>query len=118
MIIFVREDLHTYLADKMPASVHVLMYYRSISTQSIINTDSGDSKENCVPMQNPMSSSPVLSDPAPKKSPSTSFVTLDEKGEYVQVDKKDPNPTKDQTEMDKDVTVLKTFQKCQAMGSA
>ncbi|ERE72054.1 GRB2-associated-binding protein 2 [Cricetulus griseus] len=39
--------------------------------RSISNTDSEDSEENCVPMQNPMSPSPVPSgtnNPAPKKS--------------------------------------------------
>ncbi|ERE70961.1 GRB2-associated-binding protein 2 [Cricetulus griseus] len=37
----------------------------------VSHTDSGDSEENCVPLQNPMSSSPVSSvtnNPAPKKS--------------------------------------------------
>ncbi|ERE70950.1 GRB2-associated-binding protein 2 [Cricetulus griseus] len=80
-------------------------YCRSISI-----TDSGDCEENYVPMQNLMSSSPLPSgtnNPAPKKStgnvnyidpdfqlpssspqhkPSTSSVTSDEKGEYVQTD--------------------------------
>ncbi|XP_040820018.1 GRB2-associated-binding protein 2 [Ochotona curzoniae] len=84
---------------------------RPISTQSITSTDSGDSEENYVPMQNPVSASPVPSgtnSPAPKKStgsvdylaldfqpsspsphrkPSTSSVTSDEKVDYVQVDK-------------------------------
>ncbi|ERE68271.1 GRB2-associated-binding protein 2 [Cricetulus griseus] len=70
-----------------------------------------DSEENYVPIQNPMSSSPVPSgtnNPTPKKNtdnvnyialdfqrvsqsphhkPSTSSVASDEKGEYVQVDK-------------------------------
>ncbi|ERE67316.1 GRB2-associated-binding protein 2 [Cricetulus griseus] len=88
-----------------------LDYCHSISTQSITNTDSRDSEENYVPMQNPMSSSPVPSgtnNQAPKKStgivnyialdfqplslsphhkPSTSSVTLDDKVEYVQIDK-------------------------------
>uniref|UniRef100_A0A452F163 GRB2 associated binding protein 2 n=1 Tax=Capra hircus TaxID=9925 RepID=A0A452F163_CAPHI len=86
-------------------------YCRPISTQSITSTDSGDSEENYVPMQNPVSASPVPSgtnSPAPKKStgsvdylaldfqpsspsphrkPSTSSVTSDEKVDYVQVDK-------------------------------
>ncbi|EGW12828.1 GRB2-associated-binding protein 2 [Cricetulus griseus] len=89
--------------------------FNSSSSQycrSISNTDSRDSEENHVPMQNPMSSSPVPSgsnSPAPKKSPgnvnyialdfqlvsqsphhkpSTSSVASDEKEEYVQVDKK------------------------------
>ncbi|ERE72066.1 GRB2-associated-binding protein 2 [Cricetulus griseus] len=88
--------------------------FNSSSSQycrSISNTDSRNSEENYVPMQNPMSSSPVSSgtnSPAPKKrignvnnialdfqpvsqiphhKPSTSSVSLDEKGEYVQVDK-------------------------------
>ncbi|ERE72624.1 GRB2-associated-binding protein 2 [Cricetulus griseus] len=85
---------------------HSSQYCRSIS-----NTDSRDSEENYVPMQNPKSSSPVPSgtnSPDPKKStgnvnyialdfqpvsqsphckPSTSSVASDEKGEYVQVDK-------------------------------
>lgn len=84
-------------------------YCRPISTQSITSTDSGDSEENYVPMQNPVSASPVPSgtnSPAPKKStgsvdylaldfqpsspsphrkPSTSSVTSDEKVDYVQV---------------------------------
>lgn len=86
-------------------------YCRPISTQSITSTDSGDSEENYVPMQNPVSASPIpsgTSSPAPKKStgsvdylaldfqpsspsphrkPSTSSVTSDEKVDYVQVDK-------------------------------
>ncbi|XP_060016106.1 GRB2-associated-binding protein 2 isoform X1 [Lagenorhynchus albirostris] len=86
-------------------------YCRPISTQSITSTDSGDSEENYVPMQNPVSASPIPSgtnSPAPKKStgsvdylaldfqpsspsphrkPSTSSVTSDEKVDYVQVDK-------------------------------
>nr|XP_053781335.1 GRB2-associated-binding protein 2 isoform X2 [Desmodus rotundus] len=86
-------------------------YCRPISTQSITSTDSGDSEENYVPMQNPVSASPLPSgtnSPAPKKStgsvdylaldfqpsspsphrkPSTSSVTSDEKVDYVQVDK-------------------------------
>ncbi|KAM5246040.1 GRB2-associated-binding protein 2 [Ctenodactylus gundi] len=84
---------------------------RPVSTQSVTSTDSGDSEENYVPMQNPVSASPVpsgTSSPAPKKSsgsvdylaldfqpgspgphrkPSTSSVTSDEKVDYVQVDK-------------------------------
>ncbi|XP_044524121.1 GRB2-associated-binding protein 2 [Gracilinanus agilis] len=84
---------------------------RPVSTQSITSTDSGDSEENYVPMQNPVSASPVPSgtnSPAPKKStgsvdylaldfqpsspsphrkPSTSSITSDEKVDYVQVDK-------------------------------
>ncbi|XP_060032666.1 GRB2-associated-binding protein 2 isoform X4 [Erinaceus europaeus] len=86
-------------------------YCRPISTQSITSTDSGDSEENYVPMQNPVSASPIASgtsSPAPKKStgsvdylaldfqpsspsphrkPSTSSITSDEKVDYVQVDK-------------------------------
>uniref|UniRef100_H3A4A7 GRB2 associated binding protein 2 n=1 Tax=Latimeria chalumnae TaxID=7897 RepID=H3A4A7_LATCH len=83
---------------------------RPVSTQSITSTDSGDSEENYVPMQNPVSASPVRSgtnSPAPRKSgnvdylaldfqpsspsphrkPSTSSITSDEKVDYVQVDK-------------------------------
>uniref|UniRef100_A0A3B3YGA7 PH domain-containing protein n=1 Tax=Poecilia mexicana TaxID=48701 RepID=A0A3B3YGA7_9TELE len=83
---------------------------RPISTQSITSTDSGDSEENYVAMQNPASTSPAMSgtsSPAPRKSgnvdylaldfqpgspsphrkPSTSSVTSDEKVDYVQVDK-------------------------------
>ncbi|XP_043927247.1 GRB2-associated-binding protein 2 [Protopterus annectens] len=83
---------------------------RPVSTQSITSTDSGDSEDNYVPMQNPVSASPVPSgtnSPAPRKSgnvdylaldfqpsspspnrkPSTSSVTSDEKVDYVQVDK-------------------------------
>ncbi|MEJ1275896.1 hypothetical protein NN561_006795 [Cricetulus griseus] len=89
--------------------------FNSSSSQyccSISNTDSRNSEENYIPMQNPMSSSPVssgINSSAPKKrtgnvnyialdfqpvsqsphqKPSTSSVTSDEKGEYVQVDKK------------------------------
>ncbi|ERE72726.1 GRB2-associated-binding protein 2 [Cricetulus griseus] len=88
--------------------------FNSSSSQycrSMSNTDSRDSEENYVPMQNPMSSSPVFSgtnSPDPKKStgnvnyialdfqpvsqsphckPSTSTVASDENGKYVQVDK-------------------------------
>ncbi|XP_074839401.1 GRB2-associated-binding protein 2 isoform X1 [Carettochelys insculpta] len=88
-----------------------LQYCRPVSTQSITSTDSGDSEENYVAMQNPVSASPVPSgtnSPAPKKSsgsvdylaldfqpnspgphrkPSTSSVPSDEKVDYVQVDK-------------------------------
>ncbi|XP_078514618.1 GRB2-associated-binding protein 2 isoform X1 [Lissotriton helveticus] len=86
-------------------------YCRPVSTQSITSTSSGDSEENYVAMQNPVSASPVRSgtnSPAPKKStgsvdylaldfqpnspgphrkPSTSSVASDEKVDYVQVDK-------------------------------
>ncbi|XP_023611694.1 LOW QUALITY PROTEIN: GRB2-associated-binding protein 2 [Myotis lucifugus] len=86
-------------------------YCRPTSTQSITSTDSGDSEENYVSMQYPVSASPIPSgtnSPAPKKStgsvdylaldfqpsspsphrkPSTSSVTSDEKVDYVQVDK-------------------------------
>ncbi|XP_028581770.1 GRB2-associated-binding protein 2 [Podarcis muralis] len=86
-------------------------YCRPISTQSITSTDSGDSEENYVAMQNPVSASPIpsgTSSPATKKStgnvdylaldfqpsspgphrkPSTSSVASDEKVDYVQVDK-------------------------------
>ncbi|XP_019379987.1 PREDICTED: GRB2-associated-binding protein 2 [Gavialis gangeticus] len=86
-------------------------YCRPVSTQSITSTDSGDSEENYVAMQNPVSASPVPSgtnSPAPKKSsgsvdylaldfqpsspgphrkPSTSSAASDEKVDYVQVDK-------------------------------
>ncbi|CAI5692949.1 GRB2-associated-binding protein 2 isoform X3 [Oreochromis niloticus] len=83
---------------------------RPISTQSITSTDSADSEENYVAMQNPASTSPAVSgtsSPAPRKcgnvdylalefqpgtpnphrKPSTSSVTSDEKVDYVQVDK-------------------------------
>ncbi|XP_036393039.1 GRB2-associated-binding protein 2 [Megalops cyprinoides] len=83
---------------------------RPVSTQSITSTDSADSEENYVAMQNPASTSPAVSgtsSPAPRKSgnvdylaldfqpgslsphrkPSTSSVTSDEKVDYVQVDK-------------------------------
>ncbi|EGW01733.1 GRB2-associated-binding protein 2 [Cricetulus griseus] len=90
-------------------------YCNSISTQSITR-DSRESEENYVPMQNPKSSSPVsngTNSPDAKKStgnvnyialdfqpvsqsphckPSTSSVTSDEKGEYVQVDKEKTRP--------------------------
>nr|XP_060627201.1 GRB2-associated-binding protein 2 [Anolis sagrei ordinatus] len=86
-------------------------YCRPISTQSITSTDSGDSEENYVAMQNPISASPIpsgTSSPATKKStgsvdylaldfqpsspgphrkPSTSSAASDEKVDYVQVDK-------------------------------
>ncbi|MEJ1289244.1 hypothetical protein NN561_020285 [Cricetulus griseus] len=49
--------------------------------RSISNTDSGDSEENSVPMQTPMSSSPVpsgTSNPAPKKSTgNANYIALD-----------------------------------------
>ncbi|MEJ1283896.1 ubiquitin-conjugating enzyme E2D N-terminal like 1 [Cricetulus griseus] len=105
-------DCTLYLVSEKEANMNSFSQYcGSISTQRITNTDSGDSKENYVPMKNPMSSSPVSSgtnNPAPKKStgnvnytaldfhpvspsphfkPSTLSVALDEKGEYVQVDK-------------------------------
>ncbi|XP_053931968.1 GRB2-associated-binding protein 2 isoform X2 [Cuculus canorus] len=88
-----------------------LQYCRPVSSQSITSTDSGDSEENYVAMQNPISASPVPSgtnSPAPKKSsgsvdylaldfqpsspgphrkPSTSSAASDEKVDYVQVDK-------------------------------
>ncbi|XP_061136938.1 GRB2-associated-binding protein 2-like isoform X2 [Syngnathus typhle] len=83
---------------------------RPISTQSITSTDSADSEENYVAMQNPASTSPAVSctsSPALRKSgnvdylaldfqpgspcahrkPSTSSVTSDEKVDYVLVDK-------------------------------
>uniref|UniRef100_A0A5F8H474 GRB2 associated binding protein 2 n=1 Tax=Monodelphis domestica TaxID=13616 RepID=A0A5F8H474_MONDO len=54
---------------------------RPVSTQSITSTDSGDSEENYVPMQNPVSASPVPSgtnSPAPKKSTgSVDYLALD-----------------------------------------
>ncbi|XP_061484966.1 GRB2-associated-binding protein 2 isoform X1 [Rhineura floridana] len=86
-------------------------YCRPISTQSITSTDSGDSEENYVAMQNPISASPIASgtnspatkkstgnvdylaldfqpsSPGPHRKPSTSSVTSDEKVDYVQVDK-------------------------------
>ncbi|MEJ1287402.1 hypothetical protein NN561_018420 [Cricetulus griseus] len=105
-------DLRSELRFKSPVTKSLSpQYCHSISTQSITNTDSRDSEENYVPMQNPMSSSPVPSgtnNQAPKKStgivnyialdfqplslsphhkPSTSSVTLDDKVEYVQIDK-------------------------------
>ncbi|KAL0972666.1 hypothetical protein UPYG_G00193110 [Umbra pygmaea] len=83
---------------------------RPISTQSITSTDSADSEENYVAMQNPASTSPAMSgtsspasrkcgnvdylaldfqpgSPSPHRKPSTSSVTSDEKVDYVQVDK-------------------------------
>ncbi|XP_056613698.1 GRB2-associated-binding protein 2 [Triplophysa dalaica] len=83
---------------------------RPISTQSITSTDSADSEENYVTMQNPASTSPAMSgtsspaprncgnvdylaldfqpgSPGPHRKPSTSSVTSDEKVDYVQVDK-------------------------------
>ncbi|XP_042190231.1 GRB2-associated-binding protein 2 [Callorhinchus milii] len=83
---------------------------RPLSTQSVTSTDSGDSEENYVPMQNPVSTSPMNvatgspvtrksgsvdylsldfqpSSPGPHRKPSTSSVTSDEKVDYVQVDK-------------------------------
>ncbi|XP_040592693.1 GRB2-associated-binding protein 2-like [Mesocricetus auratus] len=86
-------------------------YCRPISTQNISSTDSGDSEESYVPMQNPVSASPVPSgtnspalkkntgnmdylaldlqpgSPGPHHKPSTSSATSDEKTDYVQVDK-------------------------------
>ncbi|XP_066476661.1 GRB2-associated-binding protein 2 isoform X2 [Tiliqua scincoides] len=86
-------------------------YCRPISTQSITSTDSGDSEENYVAMQNPVSASPIPSgtnspatrkctgnvdylaldfqpsSPGPHRKPSTSSVASDEKVDYVQVDK-------------------------------
>ncbi|ERE83817.1 GRB2-associated-binding protein 2, partial [Cricetulus griseus] len=56
-------------------------YCSSNSTQSITNTDSRDSEENYVPMQNPMSSSPVSSgnnSQDPKKSTgNVNYIALD-----------------------------------------
>uniref|UniRef100_A0A8C6S0S0 GRB2-associated binding protein 2 n=1 Tax=Neogobius melanostomus TaxID=47308 RepID=A0A8C6S0S0_9GOBI len=83
---------------------------RPISTQSITSTDSADSEENYVAMQNPASTSPAVSgtsspaprqcgnvdylaldfqpgSPSPHRKPSTSSVASDEKVDYVQVDK-------------------------------
>ncbi|KAH0625239.1 hypothetical protein JD844_033589 [Phrynosoma platyrhinos] len=86
-------------------------YCRPISTQSITSTDSGDSEENYVAMQNPISASPIPSgtnspatkkstgsvdylaldfqpsSPSPHRKPSTSSAASDEKVDYVQVDK-------------------------------
>uniref|UniRef100_A0A8C6XFK8 GRB2 associated binding protein 2 n=1 Tax=Naja naja TaxID=35670 RepID=A0A8C6XFK8_NAJNA len=86
-------------------------YCRPTSTQSITSTDSGDSEENYVAMQNPVSASPIPSgksspaqkksstsvdylaldfqpsSPGPHRKPSTSSVASDEKVDYVQVDK-------------------------------
>lgn len=93
-----------------PHEINSSHHCRPISTQSITSTDSGDSEENYVAMQNPASTSPAMSgtsSPAPRKSgnvdylaldfqpgspsphrkPSTSSVTSDEKVDYVQVDK-------------------------------
>ncbi|KAM9318367.1 GRB2-associated-binding protein 2 [Pholidichthys leucotaenia] len=86
------------------------MSSRPISTQSITSTDSADSEENYVAMQNPASTSPAVSgtsspahrkcgnvdylaldfqpgSPSPHRKPSTSSVASDEKVDYVQVDK-------------------------------
>ncbi|XP_062872852.1 GRB2-associated-binding protein 2 [Trichomycterus rosablanca] len=83
---------------------------RPVSTQSITSTDSADSEENYVAMQNPASTSPAMSgtsspasrkggnvdylaldfqsgSPGPHRKPSTSSATSDEKVDYVQVDK-------------------------------
>ncbi|KAG7483906.1 hypothetical protein MATL_G00043260 [Megalops atlanticus] len=83
---------------------------RPNSTQSITSTDSADSEENYVSMQNPASTSPAVSStsspaprkcrnvdylaldfqpgsPSPHRKPSTSSATSDEKVDYVQVDK-------------------------------
>ncbi|KAM8977681.1 LOW QUALITY PROTEIN: GRB2-associated-binding protein 2 [Pelodytes ibericus] len=86
-------------------------YCRPVSTQSITSTSSGDSEENYVAMQNPVSGSPGNSgtnspaqkkstgsvdylaldfqpvSPSPHRKPSTSSVASDEKVDYVQVDK-------------------------------
>ncbi|XP_006627853.1 GRB2-associated-binding protein 2 isoform X1 [Lepisosteus oculatus] len=93
-----------------PMPVMNSQHCRPISTQSITSTDSTESEENYVAMQNPVSTSPAVSgtsSPAPRKSgnvdylaldfqpsspsphrkPSTSSVTSDEKVDYVQVDK-------------------------------
>uniref|UniRef100_A0A1A8G2K3 GRB2-associated binding protein 2 n=1 Tax=Nothobranchius korthausae TaxID=1143690 RepID=A0A1A8G2K3_9TELE len=93
----------------MPA-MNSSQHCRPISTQSITSTDSADSEENYVPMQNPASTSPAVSgtsspaprkcgnvdylaldfqpgSPSPHRKPSTSSVTSDEKVDYVQVDK-------------------------------
>ncbi|KAL4647717.1 GRB2-associated-binding protein 2 isoform X1 [Arapaima gigas] len=87
-----------------------LQHCRPASTQSITSTDSADSEENYVAMQNPASTSPAVSgtsspaprkcgnvdylaldfqpgSPSPHRKPSTSSVTSDEKVDYVQVDK-------------------------------
>ncbi|XP_010738022.1 GRB2-associated-binding protein 2 isoform X3 [Larimichthys crocea] len=95
----------------MPAMNSVSSQHcRPISTQSITSTDSADSEENYVAMQNPASTSPAVSgtsspaprkcgnvdylaldfqpgSPSPHRKPSTSSVTSDEKVDYVQVDK-------------------------------
>ncbi|ERE70349.1 GRB2-associated-binding protein 2 [Cricetulus griseus] len=88
------EKMHDSDIAKIRAEIAInsfltLMNYSSQYHRSISNTDSRDSEENYVPMQKPMSSSPEPSgtnNPAPKKSLSTSSVTSDEKGEYVQID--------------------------------
>ena len=102
---------------KTPVSKSLSMVnhtFNSSSSQychSISNKDSRDSEENYVPMQNPVSSSPVYSgtnSQAPKKStgnvnyialdfqlvsqsphckPSTSSVASEEKGKCVHIDK-------------------------------
>ncbi|EGW00986.1 GRB2-associated-binding protein 2 [Cricetulus griseus] len=99
---------HTfYLVPETEADMNSFSQY----CHSISNTDSRDSEESYVPMQNPVSSSPVSSgtnNQAPKKSTgnvnyialdfqpvsqsphpkaSTSSVASDEKVEYVQVGK-------------------------------
>ncbi|KAE8627810.1 hypothetical protein XENTR_v10007170 [Xenopus tropicalis] len=84
---------------------------RPVSAQSITSTSSGDSEENYVAMQNPVSASPGTSgtnspaqkkstgsvdylaldfhpaSPSPHRKPSTSSAASDEKVDYVQVDK-------------------------------
>ncbi|OCT93294.1 GRB2-associated-binding protein 2 [Xenopus laevis] len=86
-------------------------YCRPVSAQSITSTSSGDSEENYVAMQNPVSASPGTSgsnspaqkkstgsvdylaldfhpaSPSPHRKPSTSSAASDEKVDYVQVDK-------------------------------
>ncbi|TRY93646.1 hypothetical protein DNTS_021145, partial [Danionella cerebrum] len=94
----------------MPMNSMSSQHCRPISTQSITSTDSADSEENYVAMQNPVSTSPAMSgtsspaprncgnvdylaldfqpgSPGPHRKPSTSSVTSDEKVDYVQVDK-------------------------------
>ncbi|XP_051966774.1 GRB2-associated-binding protein 2-like [Xyrauchen texanus] len=94
----------------MPMNSISSQHCRPISTQSITSTDSADSEENYVAMQNPASTSPAMSgtnspaprncgnvdylaldfqpgSPGPHRKPSTSSVTSDEKVDYVQVDK-------------------------------
>ncbi|ERE82431.1 GRB2-associated-binding protein 2 [Cricetulus griseus] len=83
--------------------------------RSISNTDSRVS-ENYVPMQNPMTSSPVSSgtnSQAPKRTTSNvNYIALD-----FQPVSQSPycEPSSSSVTLDKDAAVLKTLQRCQAM---